>query len=193
LEVIPKYPINSRSRNRTYIELGIWFYRFVIGLSIILLSHTLLVEVNRLGIMGAILGISEVTVIVILSYSIWSDNKTLKGIMPMEIFEHGLVIPTVIEDRIRGIQSPVVSTDIESLEIKRRAGYQLTDGGKVAWLDAPIEFMILFKNGKKYNSGQKLPIEVLKMTEIMWERWHLPIVDKGSGIGKVVESHSASF
>jgi hypothetical protein len=187
LEAIPKYAINSRSRNRIYIGLSIWFSRFMIGLSTLVLFVTLFVEWIRLGNMAAILGILEIMVISIFIYKIWSDNKTLKGIAPIEIFENGLIVPTVIEDRIRGINAQIISTDIEGLVVKRSAAYQLTDGGKVAWLDAPIEFMILLKNGKRYNSGQKLPTEVMKMIEIMRERWHLPIVDKGSGIGKVVE------
>jgi hypothetical protein len=137
--------------------------------------------------MTAIFGIIAIVVIVIYLYKIWSDNKTLKGIAPMEIFENGLIVPIVIEDRIRGINARINSADIEGLVVKRSAAYQLTDGGKIAWMDAPIEFVILLKNGKRYNSGQKLPIEVMKMIEIMRERWHLPIKDEGSGIGKVVQ------
>jgi hypothetical protein len=188
LEAIPKYAINSRSRNRIYVGLSIWFSRFMIGLFTLILVVTLLIEGNHLGdTMTAIFGILPIFVIVIYSYKIWSDNKTLKGIAPMEIFENGLIVPIVIEDRIRGINAQINSADIEGLVVKRSAAYQLTDGGKIAWMDAPIEFVILLKNGKRYNSGQKLPIEVIKMIEIMRERWHLSIKDEGSGIGRLVE------
>lgn len=42
-------------------------------------------------------------------------------------------------------------------------------------------------NGALHSSGLKPPGQVISMTEIIREKWNVPIIDKGEGMGMMVE------
>lgn len=104
---------------------------------------------------------------------------------PVRIYRNGIELHVFLYKRLFGKRGYVPKENIDHLEILRYPIAQnLETGQSIVWKEAPIEIVVHTKDERRLPTGPKLPAEIMKIADILHEKWGVPVDDKGKGAGK---------
>lgn len=106
---------------------------------------------------------------------------------PISIFSNGLVIPPLyFKNLIKG-GGFIRKDDIDHIEVKWHKKFiaAFTKDSGIIWYDAPLEFIVHLKNGKRIRSRTRPPETIHEAVEIMHTVWGVKVERQGFGNGRM--------
>jgi hypothetical protein len=104
----------------------------------------------------------------------------------VRIYEDGLSIPPTYLRTLSMNGGFIPRERIERITVRRWKKFfiRMQEYDVYIWYDAPVEFVVHLKNGRRIRSGPRPPESIKQAVDIMHERWNVPVVHKGSGNGR---------
>lgn len=104
---------------------------------------------------------------------------------PIVIREDGILIPPIYLNAIRKDKGLITPDSIESIEVKRyrSRSTSVSFSEVIRWRDAPLEFIIILRNGKRRRSQERPPETILEAVDVMRKAWNIKVIDPGNGSG----------
>lgn len=184
-ERLPRYVFNGGMKNRSSILIFQWSIRLFVLFIIFAMVNGFLIQkalgssfVDYIGLLCALIASS-----VLLRNTEIVMQRALNGNVALKISEDTI---SSIEPyhRIFNRKLLLKRTNIDHIEIVRGNGQQrLGQKEIIIWFDSMVGFKIVDNNGRKFDVGYKPPMVIKEMTDLMRDRWGIPIKDDGSGMG----------
>jgi hypothetical protein len=131
-----------------------------------------------------IIGIFGIVLLFLLSEVVYYTNQVLSA-MPLRVLENGLIIPPLYFRQYTKKGGFISKEEIDHIVVVRRRNLMIGDGKKEKywWENAPVEFIVHLKGGKKRRSGPRPPGTIRVVVDTMHDAWGTRIEQKGSGNG----------
>ena len=112
-------------------------------------------------------------------------QKQLDGTARIQISEDDITIPPRLHRRIIRKPNTISKDRVDHIEIVRGSGNQYIDNNNgIRWIDTPIAFKIVLKNGRNFFSGYKPPNTIQDAVGVLKDRGGISITDSGNGLGR---------
>ncbi len=128
--------------------------------------------------------IFSIILLFLLSEVVYYTNQVLSA-MPLRVYENGLIIPPLYFRQYTKKGGFISKEEIDRIVVVRRRNLMVGDGKKEKywWENAPVEFIVHLKDGKKRRSGPRPPGTIRVVVDTMHDAWGTRIEQKGSGNG----------
>lgn len=129
-------------------------------------------------------GVFGILMVFVSSEVVYYTNQVLSA-MPLRVYENGLIIPPLYFRQYTKKGGFISKEEIDRIVVVRRRNLMVGDGKKEKywWENAPVEFIVHLKNGKKRRSGPRPPGTIRVVVDTMHDAWGTKIEQKGSGNG----------
>lgn len=158
------------------IVLHMWLSR-IMAIALIAITSGLYLLFNELPII-VLIGVAISLLLLIYESEIYK-RKDLYSATPIVIYDNGICLYSSPIRRLMGFNGFVPRDEIVSIKVRRRSVYEMCSEGKskkaIRWNDAPVEFTVRTKNGKKRWSGKRHPYKISEITNVMSTAWGIPI------------------
>ncbi len=113
-------------------------------------------------------------------------NKTLSS-NPLAIYSNGLDIPPIYLRKYTRRKGFIEKEKMAYIEIIRRKLFEASfgNGDAFGWHEAPVEFIVHLKNGRRRASGMRPPETIKEAVDIINKEWDISVFQKGTGNGYV--------
>jgi hypothetical protein len=131
-----------------------------------------------------IIGIFGIVLLFLLSEVVYYTNQVLSA-MPLRVLENGLIIPPLYIRQYTKKGGYISKEEIDRIVVVRHKVFRIGNSKKeMYWYDnAPVEFIVYLKDGKKRRSGPRPPGTIRVVVDTMHDTWGTKIEQKGSGNG----------
>ena len=176
---------NSYKRNMTMT----WYLRGTAILCIALFAliiYSSIVEgtYGSVLIFSLIICLFSIVLLFLLSEVVYYTNEVLSA-MPLRVYENGLIIPPLYFRQYTKKGGFISKEEIDRIVVVRHKVFRIGQSKtEMYWYDnAPVEFIIHLKDGKKRRSGPRPPGTIRQAVDTMHDAWGTKIEQKGSGNG----------
>lgn len=184
LEELPPFVLGSSLKS--HLQILIMHNIFRLGIIIMVVLSIPLLMGGKEDVLNVFIPLSGLAISLCLIWSEWYIRDHRRSSVPIKIYPDRIVLYSFIYERILGYNGSIKKEEIERIEIKRGALTQNVERGKTFfWEDAPVAFYVVLRNGRRRYSGLRNPGRVVAITDLLRERWGIPVIDEGEGWGSV--------
>jgi hypothetical protein len=187
-EHVPEFIPNMNLQTHSQVIFAVWSFRAIYIITLFLIMIIVTGDsVNDVKIVAV--GPGGLGVILAVLATEWLMRKPRIASVPVRLYSNHIKMHVFPYERLLGFNGCISVDEIERIEIVRGSMKQRINRQYryIQWEDAPIRYEVITKNGKRHSSGLKPPGQVIAITDIIKERWNVPIIDPGQGVGKMIE------
>jgi len=187
-ERLPEFVLEMTIKTHSQVIFAVWSFRAIYIITLFLIMIIVTGDsVNDVKIVAV--GPGGLGVILAVLATEWLMRKPRIASVPVRLYSNHIKMHVFPYERLLGFNGCISVDEIERIEIVRGSMKQRINRQYryIQWEDAPIRYEVITKNGKRHSSGLKPPGQVIAITDIIKERWNVPIIDPGQGVGKMIE------
>lgn len=186
-EHLSKFVLDMSVKTHQQVMCFIWFFRMCTAGLIITMGYLAIFGTDVVRYIASYVG--GMGIILMLFASEYLMRKNRIASTAVRLYSDHIEMHSFLYEKLLGFNGHVPRENVERIEIKRGKMWQRLNRQYrfIFWEDAPICYDVITKKGKRHTSGLKPPGQVIAITDIIREKWNVPVIDNGTGLGKMVE------